>query len=142
MKISILSTVVLLTTAGQIAACKHTDEPANSNNSSDTIQAVFQIAADTAPCVQGGIVGQAVQTRCLIVNGETFYDSIDGYDHQEGVGQTIKITRTQICAPEVFNSCPQDIGSIYSYRLLEIISASETIVDQSSRPNAIAPVSR
>lgn len=125
MKISIVSTLVLLAAVGQITACQHTIEPTENNKFPNTSQAIFQIAADTVPCVQGGIVGQSVQARCLIVNGEVFYDSIAGYDHQDGVGRTVKIARTQICDPDVFNSCPQDIRSIYSYRLLEIISAGE-----------------
>lgn len=122
MKMSILTTVILLATTGQIAACKHPVDAVESNPPTDTLQAVFQIAADTVPCTQGGLIGQAVQARCLVVNGETFYDGIEGYDHQEGVGRTIKIERTQICDPAVFNSCPQDIGSIYRYCLLEDIS--------------------
>lgn len=141
MKISILSTVVLLASAGQIAACKNQGDAVESTPS-DTLQAVFQIAADTVPCTQGGLIGQSEQMRCLVVNGETFYDSIEGYDHQEGVGRTLKIERTQICDPEVFNSCPQDIGSIYRYCFLKVISVGEPIVDRSSRPNAIAPESR
>lgn len=58
--------------------------------------------------------------KCLVVNSELFYDDIEGYDHQEGVGRVIKIERIQFCDPDVLNSCPQDVG-IYRYRLLEII---------------------
>lgn len=129
MKSSIASTFMLLATVGQTAACQSTIVSPENNKSFNASQAVFQIAADTVPCTKGGPVAQPVQTQCLVVNGETFYEDIEGYDHQEGVGRTLKIARTQICDPDVFNSCPQDTVSIYSYRFLEIISAGETIVD-------------
>ena len=58
--------------------------------------------------------------RCLVVNGEYFYDDIQGYSHQEGIGQTLRVERTQICNPAVLNSCPQDTG-IFRYRLLETL---------------------
>ena len=121
MKASIVSKFILLACVGQITACQHTTGSTEANKSFNTSQAVFQIAADTVACNQGGLIGPSVAMRCLVVNEETFYEGIDGYDHQEGVGQTIKVARTHICDPDVFNSCPQDIGSIYSYRFLEII---------------------
>ena len=122
MKLSILSTLVLLAAAGQITACQKMIETGQNNRPTTASQSVFRIAAQTVACTKGGLMGQPRQARCLVVNGETFYDAIDGYNHQEGVAQTIKVSRMQICDPEVFNSCPQDIGSIYQYRLVEIIS--------------------
>ncbi len=122
MKRPILSTLVLLAAVGQVTACQKMVETSESINPTNISQAVFQIAADTVPCAQGGLIGQPIQARCLVVNGATFYDAIDGYNHHEGVARTIKISRRQICNPEVINSCPQDIGSIYQYRLVEIIS--------------------
>ena len=121
MKTSIVFTFILLASVGQVTAGQHTLETMENNKFPNTAQAVFQIAAGTTPCTKGSLVSQSANTNCLIVNGETFYDDIDGYDHQEGVGRIVKIARTQVCDPDVFNSCPQDIGSIYSYRLLEII---------------------
>lgn len=114
MRVSILSTLALLAAVGQITACQHTIKSAENDESTKPSQSVFQIAADTVPCT--GLV----QRRCLIVNNETFYEGIEGYTHQEGVGRIIKVERTQICNPEVFNSCPQDVG-IYRYHLLEVI---------------------
>ncbi|GEM_PF-5571863 len=122
MKASIGSALLLLITVGQISACKHEMPSEESSTSIPPSQAVFKIAAGTVPCTKGSPVGQSLSARCLVVNGQTFHNDIEGYDHQEGTGQTIKIARTQICDPKVFNSCPQDIGSIYRYRLLEIIS--------------------
>ena len=96
MKISIASKVTLLTTMGQITACQKTIESTVGNNSSNISQAVFRIAADTVPCSQGGLVGQSVKMRRLVVN--------DGIDHQEGVSRIIKIERTQICDPDAFTA--------------------------------------
>ncbi|NRA85875.1 MAG: DUF4377 domain-containing protein [Rhizobiales bacterium] len=121
MKVSIVFTFILLASVGQVTAGPHTPESTENNKFPNTSQAVFQIAAETAPCAKGSPIGRSVHMKCLIVDGEVFYEGIDGYDHQEGVGRIVKIARTQVCDPDVFNSCPQDIGSIYSYRLLEII---------------------
>ena len=121
MKASIVSKFILLATVGQVTACQLAIEPAESNKSFNTSQAVFQIAADTVACPTSSPIALPMPKRCLVVNGKTFHDAIDGYDHQEGVGRTIKIARTQICDPDVYNSCPQDTVSIYRYRFLEII---------------------
>ena len=121
MKLSISSTFIFLATVGQITACQTTLEPTENNKASNTSQVIFQIAANTVYCTTGGPVAPSVNTKCLVVNGEIFYDAIDGYDHQEGVGRAVKIARTQFCDPDVYNSCPQDIVNIYDYHLLEII---------------------
>ena len=80
---------------------------------------LFEIAPETTIC-QGL---HPVDQSCLIVNGGLFYDSIEGYVHQSGVGSVIEVERTQICDPEVFNSCPQDV-SIYTYKLLRVMTGS------------------
>lgn len=112
--ISIPSFLVWLATVGQVFACQHLVISAADTKSFNTSQAIFQIAADSAPCT--GLI----QRRCLIVNDELFYSGITGYDHQEGLSRVIRIERIQFCDPDVFNSCPQDVG-IYKYRLLEVI---------------------
>ena len=42
-----------------------------------------------------------VDQKCLIVNGGNFFDEIEGYTHQEGVGRILRVLRTQICNPDV-----------------------------------------
>ncbi len=49
---------------------------------------VFNIAANTAECV--GVAPM----RCLVVNGDLFYDDIEGYDHVEGESARICVFRT------------------------------------------------
>ncbi len=62
-----------------------------------------------------------VNQQCLIVNGEYFYEDIEGFEHQPGVTSTIEVERRQICDPNVFNDCPQDVG-IYRYRFLKALT--------------------
>lgn len=60
----------------------------------------FNIAANTEAC-QG-----VAPMRCLIVNGEFFYDKIDGYEHVEGQATTICTAASQRPEP-----LPADVGS-------------------------------
>ena len=64
----------------------------------------FDIAAQTQPCVGVGPM------QCLIVNGEFFYNSIEGYTHVEGEAAQICVAKTRRPAP-----VPADAG-IYLYR--------------------------
>ena len=64
----------------------------------------FHIAANTASC-QG-----VAPMRCLIVNGQLFYDPIDGYEHVED--QSAKICT--IASPRS-EPLPADVGS-HEYR--------------------------
>lgn len=121
MKKSILSTVAILVAATQLSACQPTGDVVETDRSDRTVLSQFQVAANTVGCNKGGPLGQATAGRCLIVNGERFSESISGYTHQEGVAHVLKVERKQICDPDVFNSCPQDIGSIYKYRLLSVV---------------------
>ncbi len=104
--------------AGLVSACLPSSEnSANAEKSAPVVDSsliIFEVAPDSVACV--GVAPM----RCLVVNGELFYDGIEGYNHREGIGRTLRIERTQICDPTVWNSCPQDIG-IYRYRLVETI---------------------
>jgi hypothetical protein len=64
---------------------------------------VFEIDANTAPCV--GVAPM----RCLIVNGEYFYESIAGYRHIEGTAAKICVLRSKRPEP-----VPADLG-VFSY---------------------------
>ncbi len=79
-------------------------------------QLLFRIWPNPEDC-QGGAGGPR---QCLMVNGELFYDTIDGYRHEAGQGRLIRVERTQICNPAIPNDCRQDAG-IFRYRLLEIL---------------------
>lgn len=64
---------------------------------------VFEIDANTAHCV--GVAPM----RCLVVNGEYFYESIAGYRHTEGTATKICVLRSKRTEP-----VPADLGA-FSY---------------------------
>ncbi|MEK6846721.1 MAG: DUF4377 domain-containing protein [Nanoarchaeota archaeon] len=59
-----------------------------------------------------------VPTQCLVVNGQYFYDNIEGFNYEEGYNYLIKVKRIQIYTPE---TAPAD-ASLYKYELIEILS--------------------
>lgn len=59
--------------------------------------------------------------KCLIVNGELFYDSIEGFNHESGYIYELEIKRIKRCNPKILSDCLQDIG-IYQYSLVKEIS--------------------
>lgn len=75
----------------------------------------FQVEPKTVIC-QGL---HPVDQKCLVMNGEYFYQQIDGYNHKEGQGRILSVERLQICNPKKDNDCLQD-ASIYQYKLLKI----------------------
>ena len=57
--------------------------------------------------------------KCLEVDGLLFYDSISGFEHEEGFSYRLKIERYDAFPGE--EEPPQD-ASRYGYRLIEVIS--------------------
>ena len=57
--------------------------------------------------------------KCLEVNGQLFYEGIDGFKHEEGYTNRLKIERYDAFPGE--EEPPQD-ASRYRYRLIEVIS--------------------
>ena len=68
---------------------------------------LFAIEANTVPC-EG-----LVPMRCLVVNGEYFYDVIDGYQHVEGRPARIYVERRKRPEP-----VPADVGD-FVYRRVD-----------------------
>ena len=56
--------------------------------------------------------------KCLIVDGEYFYDTIEGFDHEPGYRYVIRMERFDAW-PDM-EEPPQD-ASRYGYRLIEIL---------------------
>ncbi|MEE9347859.1 MAG: DUF4377 domain-containing protein [Robiginitomaculum sp.] len=73
---------------------------------------LFEIGPNIVDCT-----GESAQ-KCLVVNGEYFYDKIEGYAHKPGLVSIIEIERRQSCAGDM---CPQD-AAMYEYKLLRIVS--------------------
>ena len=54
--------------------------------------------------------------KCLVVNGEYFYDQIDGFTYEEGYRYTLRVLVEPLPAQRV----PAD-GSAVTYQLLELV---------------------
>ncbi len=91
------------------------EEDISVGRTGDKAELRFLVDPQTVTC-QGF---HPIDQQCLIVNGGNFFEEIEGYTHQDGIGRVLRIERTQICDPDIVNSCPQDI-SIYRYKLLQI----------------------
>jgi len=98
--------------------CAHGDETfveqVEHGKMGDTRLILFQIGPDVSTC-QG-----LVEQQCMKVNGGLFYDSIEGFTHRSGETVIIEVLRTQICDPNLENSCPQD-ASVYDYKFVRKI---------------------
>lgn len=57
--------------------------------------------------------------QCLVVDGEYFYDSIEGFEYEEGYVYRIRMERYDAW-PDL-EEPPQD-ASAYGYRLVEVVS--------------------
>ena len=57
--------------------------------------------------------------RCLVVDGELFYESIEGFEHEKGYEYRLQIERYDAWPGQA--EPPQD-ASRYGYRLIEVIS--------------------
>jgi hypothetical protein len=68
---------------------------------------VFDIAADRADCV--GVAPM----KCLVVNGEYFYDGIEGYTHVDGQAARICVAKTPRPEP-----LPMDAGA-FTYKRVD-----------------------
>ncbi|HKJ03159.1 MAG TPA: DUF4377 domain-containing protein [Longimicrobiales bacterium] len=76
---------------------------------------VLEVAPDLVPCV-GEMEGRCLQVHAPgEVEWQTFYDPIEGFQHEEGVGYTLEVGRRAVPDP------PAD-GSAYAYRLLRVIA--------------------
>ncbi|MCB9808963.1 DUF4377 domain-containing protein [Candidatus Nomurabacteria bacterium] len=87
----------------------------------------FTIAPNTVDCVGVGPM------KCLVVNGEYFYDHINGFDFVEGNEYEIIVARTER------EDAPAD-ASIYEYQLVEVISVNGSKTDGYMTPDNTLPV--
>ena len=82
-------------------------------SSNDTITLEVTVGPELEDCV--GIAPM----KCLVVDGELFYETIEGFDFEKGFTYRLKIERFNACPDE--EEPPQD-ASIYGYRLIEVMS--------------------
>ena len=110
-----LAGVMLLGLGAACSVSVITDDDTTGGNGSGAIETVekrVSVGPNLADCV-------GLQPRtCLVVDGLFFYDYIEGFNHIEGCSSELDIARDQIYTAE---NAPAD-GSLYRYRLLEIVS--------------------
>ena len=110
-----LAGVMLLGLGAACSVSVITDDDTTGGNGSGAIETVekrVSVGPNLADCV-------GLQPRtCLVVDGLFFYDYIEGFNHIEGCSSELDIARDQVYTAE---NAPAD-GSLYRYRLLEIVS--------------------
>ena len=110
---SIVSVAVISALAFLIA-CGANDGTGGLNGETEVLEVV--VGPERVECV-----GIALM-ECLMVDGEFFYDEIEGFEHQEGYEYRLRIE--QYDAWPDMEEPPQDAGR-YGYRLIEIISKTK-----------------
>ena len=68
-------------------------------------------------------VGVAPQ-RCLVVDGDLFYDTIEGFSHVEGTSYVLEVERQRMCGGRTGATCPAD-ASAFRYILKRVVSQSD-----------------
>lgn len=75
---------------------------------------VMEVAPDRVACV-GEMEGMCLQVRAPDEEEwRTFYDTIEGFQHEDGVRYTLEVGRREILNPLAD-------GSSYAYRLIQIL---------------------
>ena len=109
-QIALRRVATLLFSISVIAGCQTSTKTIANGNfgkpSADGNVSLLQIAAETVPCVS------VVPQRCLVVNGEFFYDGIEGYTHTEGQSASIYAERIYYEEPILMDS-----GTFYYRRV-------------------------
>ena len=68
-------------------------------------------------------VGVAPQS-CLVVDGELFYDTIEGFNHVEGRSYVLEVERRRMCGGRTGAECPAD-ASAFRYILKRVVSQND-----------------
>ena len=110
-----LAGVVLLGLGVACGSSTTTDDDTTGGNGSgalETVETQISVGPNLADCVGLG------PRTCMVVDGSFFYDYIEGFNHIEGCAYQLDIARDQVYTAE---NAPAD-GSLYRYRLLDIVS--------------------
>ncbi len=104
---------LLLTTA--LSACtEDAGNPSGTNalKTEEPQRLTASVAPQRADC-QG-----LIPMKCLVVDGQFFYDSIEGFTHEAGTTYELEIERSLRAAP---GEIIYDVGQ-YRYKLIRVIS--------------------
>ena len=100
---AVILLLVLMATVPLILAC---------NRSDGKVNLLVTVGSQLEDC--GGHEGM----KCLVVNGEIFHNTIEGFDYEEGFYYRLTVEREDLYP----NEDPPPGRSMYRYRLVEVIS--------------------
>lgn len=112
-----------------LSACA--DPQADGGGGAAAEDAAASTQAPTAASAPGGMILEvtvgpelvdcvgAAPMRCLMVDGELFYEPIEGFEHEKGYEYRLKMEQYDAWPGQ--EEPPQD-ASRYGYRLIEVIS--------------------
>jgi len=88
----------------------------------DAIELTVEVGPEIVDCV--GISDQ----KCLVVDGDLFYDAIVGFEHEVGYRQQLRIQRTLAWGTTDPERIPADAG-LYKYELLEVLTRKQEVTE-------------
>ncbi|OYD23893.1 DUF4377 domain-containing protein [Oceanimonas baumannii] len=88
----------------------------------DSMSAGTEVMTVTVGPQQADCVGVGPM-KCLVVDGQLFYDRISGFEFEPGYQQTLQIERRQRFTPD---NAPAD-ASLYQYRLLQVLGKQKVM---------------
>jgi|GEM_PF-1950423 len=91
----------------------------------DTITLSVSVGPERVSCT--GLVEQ----KCLVVDGEYFYDPIKGFDNESGYRYELDIARTLQWGTTDPSQIPADAG-LYEYELVRVVSKVQEIVKENT----------
>lgn len=117
--ILLILTIILLSTRGT------EDNPSNNNSNQNqatesgernNVIKTFTVGPEKEDCEGVG------PQECLVVDGELFYDEIEGFEFEEGKTQKVRVRQIQQYDNE--DDIPAD-GSLYRYQMIGVVSVEE-----------------
>ena len=105
------------------AGCQDASQPEAAAAQTQPERYTVTVAPYTLDCVGVGLM------QCLVIDGELFYDHIDGFEFEPGYAYQLLIELVQRFTPD---TVPAD-ASLYQYKLIEVLSVEQ--VDTDNNPH-------
>ena len=107
--LALLATMVVLATIFLFGAC---------DQSGERVELLVTVGSQLEDC-------EGTPTmKCLVVNGELFYNEIEGFDYEDGYVYRLKIEREDLYYGDA--EPPQDAFR-YRYRLVEVMRKTQAL---------------
>ena len=89
--------------------------------SGEKVTLLVTVGSEFAACENGS------EGKCLVVNGELFYDTVENFQYEEGYYYRLRIERQDLYPDD---EEPPQGASKYRYRLIDVISKLPSIRDR------------